>query len=106
MRTDQILKRPIITEKSLAEAALGNYTFEVDGRARKSEIAQAVELVFGVHVKGVRTVNLKGKKRHFGPRRRIATTPSVTKAVVQLAPGEKIDLFAVPGQEEVKSSKK
>lgn len=103
MRTDQILKRPIITEKSLSEAALGKYTFEVNSKGRKREIKQAVEEAFGVHVLSVRTVNLKGKKRHFGPKRRIATTSSVTKAVVQLAPGEKIDLFTVPGQEETKS---
>jgi len=103
MRTDQVLKRPIITEKSLSEAALGKYTFEVNSKGRKREIKQAVEEAFGVHVLSVRTVNLKGKKRRVGPRRKTAITSELTKAVVQLTQGEKIDLFTVPGQEEAKS---
>ena len=102
MNRNQILKRPVITEKSLSQAALGRYTFEVESRARKKEISQAVQRAFGVHVLRVWTINLKGKKRRVGPRRKEAITSSWTKAIVQLKPEEKIDLFTVPGQEEAK----
>lgn len=102
MKEEQILKRPVITEKSLAAASLGKYTFAVSGKAKKGEIAKAIEKTFGVHVVSVKTVNLKGKKRRVGPRRRIVATSFLTKAIVELLPGEKIDLFTVPGQEEAK----
>ncbi len=102
MKQTQILKKPVITEKSLAQAALGRYTFEVDGQAHKREIAQVIERTFSVHVLGVKIINLKGKKRRFGPKRKEVITASYTKAIAQLKPEEKIDLFTVPGQEEAK----
>lgn len=92
----------MITEKSLSLAARGKYTFEVKSQAKKPQIAQAVEETFGVHVISLKTVNLPGKKRHSGRRRREITTTTKSKAIVQLAPEEKIDLFTVPGGEEAK----
>lgn len=94
----QILKRPIITEKSLALSSGGKYTFEVDNKASKKEIAKAIESAFGVHVIDLKTVNLKGKKRRFGPKRKEITMQATKKAIAQLVEGEKIDLFTTGGE--------
>jgi large subunit ribosomal protein L23 len=87
----QVLIRPVVSEKSYALMAEGKYTFRVHDRAHKVQIAQAVEEVFGVQVRSVRTakVNSKPKRRglHSGRSR------SWKKAIVQLAPGERIELF-------------
>jgi large subunit ribosomal protein L23 len=87
----QVIIRPVVSEKSYALMADGKYTFRVHDRAHKTQIAQAVEQIFDVNVRGVRTskVNSKPKRRglHSGRSR------SWKKAVVQLAPGERIELF-------------
>ena len=61
-----IIKRPIITEQSMAETANKKYTFEVDGSANKIEIAKAVEEIFGVKVAKVNTLNMQGKAKRLG----------------------------------------
>lgn len=61
-----IIKRPIVTEQSMAEAASKKYTFEVDKTANKIEIAKAVEEAFGVKVAKVNTLNMKGKAKRMG----------------------------------------
>ena len=94
MNAFQILKRPVITEKSLSLASTGKYTFEVSPKTRKEAIAKAVEQAFGVHVLDVRTINLKGKKRRSGPKRKATETSPTKKAIVRLAPGERMELFA------------
>lgn len=87
-----ILLRPLITEKAQNLAALQNkYAFEVDQRANKLQIKEAVELAFNVRVKGVNTSVLKGKRKRYG--RALTKQPDRKKAVVTLAPGEKIELF-------------
>lgn len=78
----QVLKKPIITEKSMAQATRGKYTFEVEKRASKGEVKQAVEKLFNVTVLGVRTARV-----HEG----------FKKAVVTLKEGDKIELFEVGG---------
>lgn len=103
MNQGQILKGPVVSEKSLALASLGKYTFKVDGRANKKQITKAVEEAFGVHVVGVKTINLPGKKRRAGPRRKEILTGRRAKVIVKVKSGEKIDLFTVPGQEEAKA---
>jgi large subunit ribosomal protein L23 len=91
MEPRQVIIRPVVSEKSYALMADGKYTFRVHDRAHKTQIAQAVEEIFGVNVRAVRTskVNAKPKRRglHAGRSR------SWKKAVVQLAPGERIELF-------------
>lgn len=88
-----VLKRPLVTEKSTLSLSKGKYTFEVDRQATKKEITKAVEDTFGVHVKGVQTITKRGKTRRIG-RARIKTLQSDwKKAIVQLAEGEKIDIF-------------
>ncbi|MCS7294730.1 MAG: 50S ribosomal protein L23 [Chloroflexota bacterium] len=86
-----VLRRPIITEKSTALAAQNKYVFEVDPRANKAQIKEAVEIAFGVRVKAVNTMNVRGKARRFG--RRVTRLPDWKKAIVTLQPGDKIELF-------------
>lgn len=93
----QIIKRPVITEKSTSQVAENKYTFEVDQRASKSEIGRAVEKLFGVTVSDVRTANVKGKEVRTGRRRAPGKTSDWKKAVVTLKEGDKIELFEVGG---------
>ena len=94
MNAYQIIKRPVITEKSDKLARLYNqYTFEVDRLANKLQIKQAVEEVFDVDVLMVNTSNIPGKRRRAG--RRIIRKPSWKKAVVTIYPGQKIEGFEV-----------
>ena len=76
-----IIKRPIITEKSMMATALGQYTFEVNMEATKVEIAQAVELAFpGRKVKKVRTVYMPSHEKRMGLK--FGRTDSSKKAIV------------------------
>ncbi|GEK34078.1 50S ribosomal protein L23 [Kurthia sibirica] len=90
MEARDIIKRPVITEQSSAAMAEQKYTFDVDTRANKTEVKDAVELIFGVKVEKVNIMNIKGKYKRVGKfggyknKRR--------KAIVKLAEGE-IELF-------------
>jgi large subunit ribosomal protein L23 len=87
-----ILKRPVITEKSTSQKEANNQlTFEVDRKANKVEIRQAVEQVFKAKVVGVRTIQMKGKVKRFG--RTVGKRRNWKKAVVTLAPGERVEFF-------------
>jgi len=86
-----VLIRPIITEKSTILAGANKYVFEVDPRANKNQIREAVQLAFNVRVAEVNTINVKGKPKRFG--RRVVSRPDWKKAVVTLVPGDKIELF-------------
>lgn len=86
-----IIFRPLITEKAQNLTLLNKYAFEVDKRANKMQIKEAVELAFSVTVTGVNTCMMKGKVKRFG--RGLSKAPNWKKAVVTLAPGEKIELF-------------
>lgn len=88
----EVLRRPILTEKNTFLMERNNqYTFEVDMRANKVQIREAVELAFGVQVVDVRTSIVPGKPRRRG--RVIGSSKPWKKAVVTLAPGERIDIF-------------
>ena len=84
-----IIKAPVITEKSGVIAQNGKYVFKVDSRANKIEIKQAIEKIFNVHVKEIRTINVKPKRR-VG--RYTGLTNRCKKAIVKLAEGEEINL--------------
>lgn len=86
----EIIKAPVITEKSGVIAQNGKYVFKVDSRANKIEITQAIEKIFNVHVKEIRTINVKPKKRRVG--RYTGLTNRCKKAIVKLAEGEEINL--------------
>ena len=92
MNVYEVLKRPIITEKSMRQQEeLNQYTFEIDPRANKRQVKEAVEKLFGVKVTKVRIINLPGKTRRWG--RKVSRTSPRRKAVVTLAPGDKISFF-------------
>ncbi|WP_096186214.1 50S ribosomal protein L23 [Evansella halocellulosilytica] len=82
-----IIKRPIITERTADLMAEQKYTFDVDPRANKTEIKNAVEEIFGVTVSNVNTMNYKGKFKRFG--RYTGYTRKRKKAIVQLTPDSK-----------------
>ncbi len=86
-----VLLRPLITEKSTEATSLNKYVFEVDLRANKAQIREAVELAFNVRVEDVNTMKMKGKPKRWG--RRVTLRPDWKKAVVTLVDGDKIDLF-------------
>jgi large subunit ribosomal protein L23 len=86
-----IIMRPLITEKAQIQTGLNKYAFEVDKRANKMQIKEAVEVAFNVRVDSVNTAMMKGKSKRYG--RRESRLPDWKKAVVTLAPGEKIELF-------------
>ncbi len=85
-----IIKAPIITEKSSELAANNVITFSVDVRANKTQIKQAIEKIFNVKVDSVNTINVKPKKKRVG--RYVGKTNKVKKAIVKLEKGSSIEL--------------
>jgi large subunit ribosomal protein L23 len=83
--------RPVVSEKSYALIGEGKYTFRVDDRAHKTQIAHAVEEIFDVKVAAVRTAKVRAKPKRRGLHQ--GKTRAWKKAIVQLAPGERIELF-------------
>lgn len=94
MIISNILKRPVITEKSLSDAVRGIFTFEVNLSASKNMIRKTIEDIYKVHVRKITSAHLKGKKRLVGKKRVPVYKPGRKKVWVKLAPNEKIDLFA------------
>jgi large subunit ribosomal protein L23 len=94
MHPYEILRRPVITEKSTFQSdILGQYTFEVDRRANKKQVKEAVETVFDVEVERVRIINMPAKRvRRYG-RREVVRKPGWKKAIVTLSPGDRIEFF-------------
>ena len=93
MTAYDIIKRPIITEQSMADTEMKRYTFEVAKTANKIEIAKAVEEIFGVKVAKVNTINYDGKTKRVGAGRPGARK-SWKKAYVQLTQDSKtIEFF-------------
>lgn len=93
MHVYDVLRRPLVTEKSNAQAADNNqYTFEVDRRANKMQVKDAVETAFNVKVVEVNIVNLPAKRGRYG-RLLVTKRPAYKKAVVTLAPGNTIQIF-------------
>lgn len=89
-----VLKRPIITEKTLFLANKTNaYTFEVDPSATKTQVVEAVEKMFGVKVTGVSTVMRNRSLRRTGSKRVKILVPRKKKAIVTLQKGQTITLF-------------
>jgi large subunit ribosomal protein L23 len=87
----QVVVRPLMTEKSMRLKDERNaVTFQVVPDANKVEIRQAVETIFNVKVRAVRTSTMEGKLKRMG--RHQGRRPSWKKAVVTLAPGHKIEL--------------
>ena len=85
-----VIKAPIITEKSSDLAKNNTMVFSVDVKANKTQIKQAVEKIFNVKVEKVNTVNVKPKKKRVG--RYVGKTNKVKKAIVKLSEGSSIEL--------------
>jgi large subunit ribosomal protein L23 len=92
MEHSQVILRPVVSEKSYVLSAANRYTFRVHPDAHKTQIRQAVEALFEVHVVEVRTLSVKAK-----PKRRGNTPKGRTrvwkKAIVQIGDGESIPIF-------------
>lgn len=94
-----IIKRPIITEKSMKLAKGGLYTFEVDKNATKLQIGKIVAEKFNVKVVNVKTITSKGKTKSQKRVRKTYKTSGFKKALVQVKKGEKIAIFETPKEE-------
>jgi large subunit ribosomal protein L23 len=92
MIANEIIKRPLITEKTSIQKELYNQlTFEVDRQANRIEIKRAVETIFNVRVAAVKTLQVTGKIKRRG--RILGKRRDWKKAIVRLMPGERIDFF-------------
>ncbi len=88
----QVIIRPVVSEKTYVLSAADRYTFRVHPDAHKTQIRQAVEALFDVHVVDVRTMSVKSKPKRRGVTR--GRTRTWKKAIVQIRPGESMPVFA------------
>ena len=91
MDARSVVIEPVVSEKSYALMADNKYTFRVADRAHKTQIRRAVEEIFDVAVVEVRTMKVRSKPKRRGLHQ--GRTRSWKKAIVQLAPGDRIELF-------------
>jgi large subunit ribosomal protein L23 len=91
MHLYEVLRKPLITEKSTDLQSLNKYAFEIAEKANKPQVKQAIENAFKVKVTGVNIITMPGKSRRMG--RRLIQYPSWKKAIVTLQPGDKIEFF-------------
>ncbi len=92
----RFIRRPLLTERStMLKERFNQYVFEVEPGASKPDIKRAVEEIFKVDVKKVRTINVLGGMRRFG--RSVGKKPDWKKAVVTIGEGQKIDLVEQAG---------
>lgn len=87
----EIVKKPVVSEKSMGLMAENKYTFFVDKRANKIQIKNAIQDIFDVTVLDVKTMIVKGKMKRMG--RYQGMTPDRKKAIVTLKQGDKIEIF-------------
>ena len=96
----EVIRRPVITEKSTLMKELDNQVvFEVDARANKHEVREAVEKLFGVKVQSINTIKVPGRPRRFG--RTLGRRAGWKKAIVTLRPGQELDLYDMVAEEGV-----
>lgn len=97
LRIENVIRRPIITEKNTWLMESSQYTFEVDPEANKIQIKEAIETTFNVKVLAVNTLNVKPKKKSRVASRRGGRISGATagwkKAIVTLDPNDHIELF-------------
>ena len=90
----EIIKRPVITEKAMNLGQQGQYVFEVDPKATKAMIKEAIEKIFEVDVLRVNVINMPAKKkRSLRNRRIVSRRGAYKKAIVTLAPDDSIPVF-------------
>ena len=91
MKIYDVIKRPLVTEKSTAQQAANQYCFAVDPRATKYDVKQAVASIFKVRVENVHTMQMPLKYKRVG--RNIGRTSAWKKAIVTLREGERIEFL-------------
>jgi large subunit ribosomal protein L23 len=91
MDASQIIIRPVVSEKSFVLAEVGKYTFRVHADAHKTQIRQAIEELFEVKVREVRTASVKSKPKRRGAN--AGRTRAWKKAIVQVGEGDTIPIF-------------
>ena len=91
LTSHDIIRKPVITEKSMAAMAENKYTFIVHINSNKSQIKRAVEEVFGVKVASVQTIRTMGKTKRMGVH--VGKRSDYKKAIVTLAEGSTIEFF-------------
>jgi len=104
MLPEDIIIKPIITEKSSMDMQEGKYTFKVNKKATKPEIAKAVEKLFEVKVLKVNTINVKGKEKRVGVH--LGRTSDWKKAIVIIDTNPTEKSYLAKGGKEVKVNKK
>ena len=92
MHKYEVLRRPLLTEKTQSLGVLNQYAFEVAPVATKVEIREAVESIFNVKVLKVRTAVMPSKDRRWG-RKTVRRSGKLKKALVTLRPGDSLDVF-------------
>ncbi|AAT75481.1 MULTISPECIES: 50S ribosomal protein L23 [Mesoplasma] len=92
MHLTEVIKKPVLTEKSFLGHANGVYTFLVDRRANKVQIKKTFEEIFEVKVESVRTMNYDGKEKRMG--RFVGKTNNYKKAIITLKDGETLDILS------------
>jgi large subunit ribosomal protein L23 len=91
MLAEQVILKPIVSEKSYGGSTRGSYTFKVHQDAHKTQIRQAVEELFDVKVERVNVISVRAKPKRRGLHK--GTRPGWKKAVVQLRAGDTIEIF-------------
>ena len=104
MLAEEVIIKPIVTERSSEDLQEGKYTFKVNKKATKVEIAKAVEKLFEVKVLKVNTITVKGKEKRVGAH--IGMTADWKKAIVTIDTNPSEKTYLGKGGKEVKVSKK
>ena len=104
MLAEEVIIKPIVTERSSEDLQEGKYTFKVNKKATKVEIAKAVEKLFEVKVLKVNTMTVKGKEKRVGAH--TGMTPDWKKAIVTIDTNPSEKTYLAKGGKEVKVSKK
>ena len=103
MLPEEIIVRPVVTEKSNDELQLGKYTFEVNKKATKVQIAKAVEKLFEVKVLKVNTMNVNGKSKRVGYH--VGKTSDWKKAIVTIDTNPGDATYLAKGGKQTKATK-
>src|SRR5258706_4146155 len=98
MRKTDVIIEPVISEKSTEDEGRSRFTFKVAKGADKNLIRKVIEEKFKVNVLSVATTLVKGRRQRFGAKRIEISMPVWKKAIVQLKPDQKIDLFEIAEQ--------
>lgn len=103
---NNVLIKPLVTEKTMKDVSGGKYTFVINKNASKTAVKQVLKDVFQVDVVSIETSFVKGKKIRVGKKRTEISKPVQKFARVKLKKGQKISLFEPGGDEKEKKKKK